>query len=104
MDLPRDIELKLVRLLDIDTRRIMGIYSKIYIPDDIRIKLERFIHNERIQYDEYESTIIFSLPPIHKKFTCILRHTRYNDNTEFFMSTGKCFTCDNGIWKLLHNC
>lgn len=31
-DIPRDIQLKLVSLMDIDTRRALGIYTKLKVP------------------------------------------------------------------------
>jgi hypothetical protein len=43
MELPRDLQKFIVRKLDIDTRRTLGIYSKLRIPFDIRNRLEACI-------------------------------------------------------------
>jgi len=39
MDLPRDVELQIIRKLDIDSRRALGIYTKLSVPDHIKTKL-----------------------------------------------------------------
>lgn len=43
MELPNDIQLKIISKLDIDTRRALGIYSKLQIPKHIKDKLEKTI-------------------------------------------------------------
>lgn len=38
--LPRDIELKLISLMDIDSRRALGIYSKLNVPKGLQDKIK----------------------------------------------------------------
>lgn len=42
-ELPRDIQKKIIRIMDIDTRRLVGVYRKIIIPALIREKLNKHI-------------------------------------------------------------
>lgn len=61
-ELPRDVELKITSYMDIDTRRVLGIYSKLRIPDEIKSKLEAVIpHPTRLIFDVYSRV---SLGPI----------------------------------------
>lgn len=43
IDLPRDIEMNIISKLDIDSRRALGIYTRLKIPKDIKDKLEKTI-------------------------------------------------------------
>ncbi len=61
-ELPRDVVLKIISYLDIDTRRSLGIYSKLRIPDRIKSKLETVIpHPNRLIFKVYSRV---SLGPI----------------------------------------
>jgi hypothetical protein len=41
MELPRDIQLNVIRKMDIDTRRALNIYTKLNIPDNIKKLLNK---------------------------------------------------------------
>ena len=54
MELPRDVVLKIASYMDIDTRRRLGIYIKIHIPDEIKSRLVAVIpHPNRVINDFY---------------------------------------------------
>jgi hypothetical protein len=45
-DIPRDIELKLVSLMNIDTRRALGIYTKLKVPLSIQTMVSQCFHKK----------------------------------------------------------
>lgn len=47
---PRDVELKLISLMDIDTRRALGIYTKLHIPHSLQELFSSCFH--RITYTQ----------------------------------------------------
>lgn len=60
IQLPREILNKIISFLDIDTRRSLGIYTKLKIPENIKNKLESLekheditINNNRYYYMSY---------------------------------------------------
>lgn len=61
-ELPRDVMLKIVSYMDIDTRRSLGIYTKLRVPDEIKSKLEAVLtHPTRLLFSVYSRV---SLGPI----------------------------------------
>ena len=64
-ELPRDVILKITSYMDIDTRRALGIYCKLRIPDEIKSKLEAVIpHPTRLIFEVYSRV---SLGPINNE-------------------------------------
>ena len=55
-ELPLDIQDKIISYLDIDTRRILGIYKKIVIPENLYVLLENIprIINQNLLSNELE--------------------------------------------------
>jgi len=50
-ELPRDIQLKIISKMDIDSRIKMGIYSKLQIPIILKNKLEKLYNKNKIIVD-----------------------------------------------------
>lgn len=49
MEFPRDVELQIIKKLDIDTRITLGIFTRLCIPSYFKNKLEEMIHKDRIK-------------------------------------------------------
>ena len=71
-ELPRDLQLRVVRLLDIDTRRELGIYSKLRVP----FGLEKMISKTYIR--QLTTTIVVELQPIESLWIIIPPTTHVN--------------------------
>lgn len=68
-ELPRDVVLKIASYMDIDTRRALGIYTKLHVPDEIKSKLEAVIpHPTRLIFDPNYKKIMLKAPLVQ---TCI---------------------------------
>jgi hypothetical protein len=61
-DVPRDVQLKILRHLDIDSRRAIGVYCKLQIPEVLRAQLTRclvaFTTSYRTSHHRTTSTTI----------------------------------------------
>jgi hypothetical protein len=53
MEFTRDVEMVIISKLDIDTRRNLGIYSKLKIPESLRMNLERVIQPIAVDSHQY---------------------------------------------------
>jgi len=59
MEFPRDVELQVIKKLDIDTRRSLNVYTKLKIPEAIREELQRVVYGDRIKHNTSESFVEF---------------------------------------------
>ena len=67
MEFPNDILLKIISYMDIDTRRSLGIFTKLHIPQKIKNTLTSLIpHPTRLIFEPYSRV---SLGPIRKSIT-----------------------------------
>lgn len=71
MEFPKDINNIIARKLDIDTRRSLGIFTKIKCPKDLQEKISSTFHNIK-QYDRRTELVLCKLPrTIFYKYTII---------------------------------
>jgi len=54
MEFPRDIEMNIIRKLDIDSRIKLGIFTKLKIPNLFVNELNKFINNNKIKIQKGE--------------------------------------------------
>jgi hypothetical protein len=85
MELPRDVKLSIVRKMDIDTRRCIGIFSKLKVPSNLRKHLEKVLFRNMVLVHCYDH-IIYTVPlPNHKnyhngqRYKYVLQRTVYSD-------------------------
>ena len=59
-ELPRDIQKMIIRKMDIDTRRLLGIYRRMTIPPLIKEKLNKHIksYSKSIVFDTYKEGFV----------------------------------------------
>jgi hypothetical protein len=80
--LPRDVELKIISYADIDTRRALGIYTKLKVPADVQQRLEHWIPHPSFQAHADESCVSLgqhnnrqrSTYVISRRFGCSEKH------------------------------
>jgi hypothetical protein len=70
MNLPRDLELAVIRRMDIDTRRALGIYARLRVPSDIQNKLSACLGNRPFAWTAFASTI-FARVCLGKKYELV---------------------------------
>ena len=89
-NLPRDLQLQVVRLLDIDSRRALGIYSKLRIPTNLEKKISKNFIRKLTPYiatNTRTNCLWIIIPPtIDTKSTIdycmqqLVTHPSYNEN------------------------
>jgi hypothetical protein len=89
-NLPRDLQLHVVRLLDIDSRRALGIYSKLRIPTNLENKISKTFIRKLTPYiatNTRTNCLWIIIPPTpDTKFTIdycmqqLVLHPSYNKN------------------------
>ncbi|NBO71608.1 MAG: hypothetical protein EBU66_13565 [Bacteroidetes bacterium] len=59
-DLPIELQYKIIRFLDIDTRRILGIYTHLKVPNVLKEKIENI---PKVQsYNSYDGYVNLGIP------------------------------------------
>ena len=64
MEFPRDIEMHIIRKLDIDTRRNLGIYTKMNVPNEIKDAISKVFSSTRRITTSNNLLVMLPLGPV----------------------------------------
>lgn len=91
MEFPRDLNHLIVSKLDIDTRRTLGIYTKLKCPSDLEQKISKTLNKVHSQYDHFCVELGPKRDPYMHMYTLIrfFDSSGMWDNRVDYVSTGE---------------
>lgn len=79
MEFPRDIEMHIIRKLDIDTRRRLGIYTKMNVPNEIKDTISKVFSSTKRITTSNNLLVMLPLGPV-TQFSSSRTNTANNFN------------------------